>query len=105
MAMLHAGYPFTTAFNTVNRQCSSGLQAITSVAASIQTGMISVGIGGGVESMTRNYGSRAVPQDLSPELRRSPIQDALDCIMVCPTSPAFHLSDPKILTARNSLWE
>jgi len=81
MAMLHAGYPFTTAFNTVNRQCSSGLQAITSVAANIQTGMISVGIGGGVESMTRNYGSRAIPQDLSPELKRSPIQDALDCIM------------------------
>lgn len=36
-----------------------------------------------MESMTRNYGSRAIPVDLSPELRKSPVKDALDCIMVC----------------------
>jgi acetyl-CoA acyltransferase 1 len=84
MALIHSGFPYTTAFNTVNRQCSSGLQAITNVAQQIQTGMINIGIGGGVESMTRNYGSRAIPVDLSPELKTSPNQDALDCIMVCP---------------------
>lgn len=82
--MLHAGFPYTTCFNTVNRQCSSGLQAITNVAYAIQVGAINIGIGGGMESMTRNYGSRAIPVDLSSELRRSPVQDALDCIMVCP---------------------
>jgi acetyl-CoA acyltransferase 1 len=31
--------------------------------------------------MTRNYGSRAIPVDLSPEMKNSPNQDALDCIM------------------------
>jgi acetyl-CoA acyltransferase 1 len=81
MAAIHAGFPYTTAFNTVNRQCSSGLQAITNVAQQIQTGMIDIGIGGGVESMTRNYGTRAIPVDLSPELAASYSQDARDCIM------------------------
>lgn len=79
--MIHAGYPYTTTFNTVNRQCSSGLQAITNTAYAIQAGAINIGIGGGMESMTRNYGSRAIPVDLSPELRDSPNQDAKDCIM------------------------
>ncbi|KAH8146384.1 uncharacterized protein LAJ45_09577 [Morchella importuna] len=81
MSMIHAGYPYTTTFNTVNRQCSSGLQAITNTAYAIQAGAINIGIGGGMESMTRNYGSRAIPVDLSPELRDSPNQDAKDCIM------------------------
>ncbi|KAG9498050.1 hypothetical protein J7337_010935 [Fusarium musae] len=47
----------------------------------IRTGMISVGIGAGMESMTRNYGSRAIPTDLWPALRDSPVKDALDCII------------------------
>ncbi|KAL7272872.1 hypothetical protein RUND412_004305 [Rhizina undulata] len=81
MSMIHGGYPYTVCFNTVNRQCSSGLQAITNTAHAIQVGQIGIGIGGGMESMTRNYGSRAIPVDLSPELRNSPVQDALDCIM------------------------
>ncbi|KAF8250973.1 putative 3-ketoacyl-CoA thiolase [Wilcoxina mikolae CBS 423.85] len=81
MSQIHSGFPYTTTFSTVNRQCSSGLQAITNVAAHINTGMIGVGIGGGVESMTRNYGSHAIPVDLSPEMKNSPNQDALDCIM------------------------
>lgn len=81
MCMLHAGYPYTAAFSTVNRQCSSGLQAITNVAQQIQTGMVQVGVGGGVESMTRNYGSRAIPVDLSPELAASHSRDARDCVM------------------------
>jgi acetyl-CoA acyltransferase 1 len=40
-----------------------------------------MGIGGGMESMTRNYGSRAIPTQLSPDLRDSPVKDARDCIM------------------------
>lgn len=43
--------------------------------------MIDVGIGAGMESMTRNYGSRAIPVDLWPELKNSPVKDARDCIM------------------------
>lgn len=81
MAMNHVGYPSTTSLYTVNRACSSSLQAIAAVAAQIRTGVISAGIGAGMESMTRNYGSRAIPVDLWPELRDSPVQDARDCIM------------------------
>ena len=40
-----------------------------------------MGIGAGMESMTRNYGSKAVPVDLWPELKNSPVKDARDCIM------------------------
>lgn len=81
MAQIHAGFPHTVPFHTINRQCSSGLAAITSVAHSITSGAISVGIGGGMESMTRNYGSRAIPTVLWPELRESPSKDAQACIM------------------------
>ncbi|KAI9757293.1 MAG: 3-deoxy-7-phosphoheptulonate synthase [Chaenotheca gracillima] len=81
MAMNHVGYPSSTAFHTINRQCSSGLAAITSIAHSIAVGSIDVGIGAGMESMTRNYGSRAIPTVLWPELKESPSKDARDCIM------------------------
>jgi len=81
MASLHVGIPKTSAFQTVNRACSSGLAAITGVAHSIAVGAIDVGIGGGMESMTRNYGSRAIPTVLWPTLRDSPEKDARDCIM------------------------
>jgi len=81
MASLHAGWPETSSFQTVNRACSSGLAAITGIAHAIAVGQISVGIGGGMESMTRNYGSRAIPTVLWPELKTSPSQDARDCIM------------------------
>jgi len=46
------GMPIDTPVLTINRQCSSGLQAVASVAASIRAGVIDVGIGGGVESMS-----------------------------------------------------
>ncbi|KAJ9142424.1 3-ketoacyl-CoA thiolase B, peroxisomal [Pleurostoma richardsiae] len=81
MALNHVGYPTTTSLHTVNRACSSSLQSIASVAAQIRTGVISAGVGAGMESMTRNYGSRAIPVDLWPELRDSPIVEARDCIM------------------------
>lgn len=45
MAMLAAGFPVTTAISTVNRQCSSGLQAVASIAAAIKSGHINIGIG------------------------------------------------------------
>lgn len=55
-ATLVAGFPETAAVRTLNRQCSSGLQACVDVANQIRTGMIDIGIGAGVESMTTNYG-------------------------------------------------
>lgn len=55
-AALVAGFPETTAVRTLNRQCSSGLQACVDVANQIRAGMIDVGIGAGVESMSTQYG-------------------------------------------------
>lgn len=55
-ASLVAGFPETTAVRTLNRQCSSGLQACVDVANQIKTGMIDIGIGAGVESMSLQYG-------------------------------------------------
>ncbi|KAH7311633.1 Thiolase, N-terminal domain-containing protein [Stachybotrys elegans] len=81
MALNHVGYPNSTSLYTVNRACSSSLQAIALVAAQIRTGMVDVGVGAGMESMTRNYGSRAIPVDLWPDLRESPNRHARDCIM------------------------
>ena len=81
MALNHAGFPSTTTFHTVNRQCSSSLQAITHISHAIMVGQIDVGMAGGVESMSRNYGSRGVPQDVSPNLRNSHVRDAKDCLM------------------------
>ncbi len=41
---------------TINRFCSSGLQAISSVANAIAFGQYKIGIGGGVECMTKCFG-------------------------------------------------
>lgn len=54
IAAFFAGFPDSVPVHTVNRQCSSGLQAIASVAASIKSGYYTVGIAGGVETMTQN---------------------------------------------------
>ncbi|KAM7202472.1 hypothetical protein V8F33_002692 [Rhypophila sp. PSN 637] len=61
-AALVAGFPETTSVRTLNRQCSSGLQACVDVANQIATGMIEVGIGAGVESMSTQYGPGAVSE-------------------------------------------
>ncbi|XP_030476992.1 3-ketoacyl-CoA thiolase 2, peroxisomal [Syzygium oleosum] len=54
MAAFYAGFPETVPVRTVNRQCSSGLQAVADVAAAIKAGFYDVGIGAGIESMTVN---------------------------------------------------
>ncbi|MFO7930003.1 MAG: thiolase family protein [Desulfosalsimonas sp.] len=46
------GFPDTTCGATVNRFCSSGLEAIALQAMRIKSGMCEVAIGGGIESMT-----------------------------------------------------
>lgn len=55
-AALAAGFPVETAVRSLNRQCSSGLQACVDVANQISAGMIEVGVGAGVESMSLQYG-------------------------------------------------
>jgi len=53
MAQLLGGVPHDVPFSVVNRQCSSGLQAVANIAASIKAGIIDIGVAGGVESMTQ----------------------------------------------------
>ena len=54
MAAYMAGFPDTTSVYCVNRQCSSSLQAIASVASAIATGQYAIGIGAGVETMSKD---------------------------------------------------
>lgn len=52
LSAVRAGLPVTTAGVTVNRFCSSGLQAIAMAAQQIMTGQTPVAVGGGVESIS-----------------------------------------------------
>ncbi|RDW68242.1 hypothetical protein BP5796_08899 [Coleophoma crateriformis] len=81
MALNHAGFPSTTTFHTVNRQCASSLQALTHLSHSIMAGQISVAMAGGVESMSKNYETRGIPRDISPTLLNSDVKDARDCLI------------------------
>ncbi|KAH5737761.1 hypothetical protein HBI20_016600 [Parastagonospora nodorum] len=66
-AALAAGFPVTTSCKSLNRQCSSGLQACVDIANAIKSGMIEIGIGAGAESMSTQYGPGAV-SEFSPLL-------------------------------------
>lgn len=61
-ACLAAGIPNTAAFIALNRQCSSGLMAVSEIANKIKCGEIDVGVAAGVESMTKGYGADAIPK-------------------------------------------
>ncbi|KAG9324849.1 hypothetical protein KVV02_001594 [Mortierella alpina] len=78
MAALYAGYPEKTSLYTTNRQCSSGLQAVVNIAAHIQSGLIDIGIGAGVESMTLGYGPSAMPPQTSTQISEAS-PTARDC--------------------------
>ncbi|KAH6906896.1 Thiolase, N-terminal domain-containing protein [Coprinopsis sp. MPI-PUGE-AT-0042] len=78
MTPLHAGIPVETATNTVNRQCSSGLTAVSQIANEIKLGQIDIGIGAGVESMTHGYGAGAMGE-FSDEILEN--KDAEDCLL------------------------
>lgn len=55
-AAIAAGFPLSAGVKGLNRQCSSGLQACVDIANAIKSGMIDVGVGAGVESMSTQYG-------------------------------------------------
>jgi len=71
--------PRSTPFHTLNRQCSSGLQAVVSIANSIKAGDIDIGIGAGVESMTQNWASAGMPSALSDDVMSNP--SAANCLI------------------------
>ena len=52
-----AGLPDDVPGQTINRFCSSGLQAISTIANAIAVGQYKIGIGGGVECMTKCFGA------------------------------------------------
>lgn len=52
-ALLAAGFPLSTPGITLDRQCSSALNAVAAAASMIQTGMADVIIAGGVESYSQ----------------------------------------------------
>ncbi|XP_043703300.1 3-ketoacyl-CoA thiolase 2, peroxisomal-like [Telopea speciosissima] len=77
MAAYYAGFPDSVPIRTVNRQCSSGLQAIADVAAAIKSGFYDIGIGAGVESMTTN--STAWEGAVNPRVEL--VARARDCLL------------------------
>lgn len=80
MAALVAGFPNTTSVSAVNRQCSSGLQAVANIANSIKAGNIKVGIGCGVESMTQTPMHKMKPPEVDWKSMQSS-QEAMECII------------------------
>ncbi|XP_028263023.1 3-ketoacyl-CoA thiolase, peroxisomal [Parambassis ranga] len=72
-----SGFPETVPVFTVNRQCSSGLQALLNIAGAVRSGCIHLGLACGVESMSlRSIGN---PGDLSARLVDN--EKARDCIL------------------------
>lgn len=73
MAQFLGGLPYDIPLSVVNRQCSSGLQAVANIASNIKAGIIDVGIAGGVESMSFfPMGEGMDPEKFSPH--------SLDCL-------------------------
>ncbi|CAN1759716.1 3-ketoacyl-CoA thiolase 2, peroxisomal [Linum perenne] len=77
MAAFYAGFPETVPVRTVNRQCSSGLQAVADVAAAIKAGFYDIGIGAGLESMTVN--PMAWDGDVNPKVKI--FEQAQNCLL------------------------
>lgn len=75
-AQFRAGMPESVCVRSVNRQCSSGLQAVASIASEIQSGYIDAGIGAGVESMT-NGGNPGDPSSIPPMNLEKVFEDPL----------------------------
>ncbi|XP_075683447.1 3-ketoacyl-CoA thiolase, peroxisomal [Rhinoderma darwinii] len=77
IAQFLSGVPETVPLSCVNRQCSSGLQAIINIAGGIRNGSYDIGLACGVESMSlRSVGS---PGDISP--RTVDESKARDCLI------------------------
>ncbi|MEU8249915.1 steroid 3-ketoacyl-CoA thiolase [Nonomuraea sp. NPDC048916] len=68
MAWLYAGLPYQTGVTTIDAQCGSSQQAVHLAAAMVRAGVIEVGIGCGVEVMSRApLGSNVLPANPRPD--------------------------------------
>lgn len=77
IAQFLSGIPETVPIYTVNRQCSSGLQALFNIAGGIRNGSLDLGLACGMESMSlRSVGN---PGDVSSRLMDN--EKARDCII------------------------
>jgi acetyl-CoA C-acetyltransferase len=76
-AAIRAGCPVTTCGTTVNRYCSSGLQAISIAAQRVIVDLVPIAVAGGVESI-------------------SLVQNTLDL---------YHFTEPWLLRHKPSLWD
>ncbi|XP_054767960.2 3-ketoacyl-CoA thiolase B, peroxisomal-like [Lytechinus pictus] len=76
-AQFYSGIPESVPVNTVNRQCSSGLQAFMNAAGGIKSGVYDVALAGGVESMTRSQMYQG--EDLNPRVMLD--QTTQDCLI------------------------
>nr|XP_006120630.1 3-ketoacyl-CoA thiolase, peroxisomal [Pelodiscus sinensis] len=77
VAQFLSGFPETVPISCVNRQCSSGLQAVINIAGGIRNGSYDIGLACGVETMSlRNVGS---PGDVSSRMIDN--SKARDCLI------------------------
>ncbi|XP_063777869.1 3-ketoacyl-CoA thiolase, peroxisomal isoform X1 [Pseudophryne corroboree] len=77
VAQFFSGIPETVPLSCVNRQCSSGLQAIINIAGGIRNGSYDIGLACGVESMS--LASVGNPGDISPRIVDN--SNARDCLI------------------------
>jgi acetyl-CoA acyltransferase len=68
LAVVLSGLPITTAATTINRFCSSGVQAIAFAANQIASGQTEVAMAGGVESISMNLRQEAGKYEKNPRL-------------------------------------
>lgn len=69
--------PYADKLQLLLRQCSSGLQAIADVAASIKAGYYTIGIGAGVEQMSTD--GMSWKGSVNPRVMEK--QEAQDCLL------------------------
>lgn len=77
IGMFLAGFPETVPVRTVNRQCSSGLQAVADVVAAIRAGFYTIGLAAGVETMSQT--PMAWEGGINPKVHEN--KKAASCLM------------------------
>eukprot|EP00593_Proboscia_inermis_P005034 CAMPEP_0171302482 /NCGR_PEP_ID=MMETSP0816-20121228/11869_1 /TAXON_ID=420281 /ORGANISM="Proboscia inermis, Strain CCAP1064/1" /LENGTH=78 /DNA_ID=CAMNT_0011780975 /DNA_START=63 /DNA_END=296 /DNA_ORIENTATION=+ len=70
MAQIDAGIPYTTPLQTLNRNCSFGLQAMNVIATAIAADQITMGIWCGVENTSYHPMNKVTPPDVDWEVMK-----------------------------------
>lgn len=81
MATLLADLPYTHSCMSVNRQCSSGLQAVACIAEAIRSGRVEVGIASGVDSMSGCQSKKTPFPDDAPHCSQKVTKEAFEQAM------------------------